>query len=380
MKKPFCIGMREIGGTSKPFLLAEMSGNHNGSLERALRIVREAAANGADAIKLQTFTASTLTIDSHRPEFYIRDPHSAWNGRRLWDLYKEAHTPWEWHEPIFKEARAAGLGCISTAFDERSLEFLARLDVDAIKISSFELVHLPLLKHAAQTGKPILLSTGMATLDEIDEAVDVLRAHRGLQFILLKCTSAYPADERDADILAMQNLAARYGCEVGLSDHCLRPYAAFAAVALGASIIEKHLTLDRGLGGVDASFSLEPFELKELSKGLELVWCSRGKVCYGVREAESTSRKERPSIYVIHSMTRGERFTRDNVRVIRPGNGLPPRVYEAILGRESTQDLAAGTPLSWECIRDGKGTKPSVHSAVPRSGSGGTAQRMRRAS
>lgn len=352
MKRDLRIGSRPIGKKHKPFMVAEMSGNHMGSLERALQIVREAAGNGADAIKLQTFTASTLTIDSRRAEFFIDDPQTPWHGRRLWDLYNEAHTPWDWHGPIFDEARRAGLACISTAFDESSLELLVKLEVDAIKISSFELIHLPLIRRAAQTGKPILVSVGMASLDEIDDAVKTLRANDCERFVLLKCTSAYPSYESDANLLTLQAMAARYGCEVGLSDHCMRPYAAFAAVALGAAVIEKHLTLDRSLGGVDGRFSVEPHEFREVATGAEWAWKSLGGVAYGCRDSERASAKERPSIYVVRPIRNGEAFTRENLRIIRPGNGLPPRYYDALINRRCAQDVEGGTPMSWDFLGD----------------------------
>ncbi len=333
-------------------MVAEMSGNHMGSLERALQIVREAARNGADAIKLQTFTASTLTINSRRAEFFIDDPSSPWDGRRLWELYKEAHTPWEWHGRIFEEARKAGLACISTAFEESSLELLVNLDVDAIKISSFELIHIPLIQGAARTGKPVLLSTGMATLEEIDDAVNALRENGCTRFVLLKCTSAYPSQESDAHLSAMQDMAKRYGCPVGLSDHCLRPYIAYAATALGAAVIEKHLTLSRSLGCVDSAFSLEPEEFKELAGGVEAVWKSIGGVAYGSTSSESASAKERPSIYVVRPIRRGEAFTRENIRVIRPANGLPPKYYNDLIGRQCLHDLPSGTPMSKEFLKE----------------------------
>lgn len=351
MMHPLTIGSREIGTAHPPFMVAEMSGNHMGSLESALQIIREAATNGADAIKLQTFTPSILTINSRRAEFYIDDPRSPWHGRRLWDLYEEARTPWEWHGAIFHEARKAGLACISTAFDESSLEFLVNLNVDAIKISSFELVHIPLIRAAARTGKPVLLSTGMATLEEIDDAVQTLREEGCRQFVLLKCTSAYPSQESDAHVSAMQDMAKRYECHVGLSDHCLRPYIAYAATALGAAVIEKHLTLRRSLGGVDAAFSLEPREFKEMVGGVEAVWKSIGGVTYRCTDSESASAKERPSIYVVRPIRRGEAFTRENIRVIRPANGLPPKYYDDLIGRQSLKDLPTGTPMSQEFVQ-----------------------------
>jgi pseudaminic acid synthase len=344
------IGQRCIGPGHPPFVIAEMSGNHRGNLQSALAIVRAAAESGAHAIKLQTFTPATLTIDSHRPEFFIDDPGSLWHGRRLWELYDEAHTPWEWHEPIFEAARACGLACVSTAFDETSLEFLVRLGIDAVKIASFELVHLPLIAAVAQSGKPVLLSTGMASADELDEAVSALRANGCREFVLLKCTSAYPSEEPDANLATMRDMSSRYSCMVGLSDHTLRPYVAYAAVALGAAVVEKHMTLSRAEGGVDSAFSLEPAELRELVEGTKLVWLSVGGVRYAPLPSEETSRRERPSIYVVRAMKKGESFTPENVRVIRPGDGLAPRHYEAIIGKPAARDIHAEVPLSWDLI------------------------------
>ena len=344
------IGGRTIGAGHPPLVVAEMSGNHRGSLEVALEIVKSAADNGADAIKLQTFTPSILTIDSARPEFAIDDPASLWHGRRLWDLYAEAHTPWEWHEPIFSLARSRGLACISTAFDQSSLDFLLQLGVDAIKIASFELVHIPLIGAAARVGKPVLLSTGMASIGEIDDAVFALTAGGCGAFVLLKCTSAYPSAEEHANLLTMQALSSRYECEVGLSDHALRPYAAYAAVALGATVVEKHFTLNRAQGGPDAAFSLEPSELRELVDGTKRVWQSRGKVEYGPHATEKTSLKERPSIYVVLPVKKGEPFTAENLRVIRPGSGLSPKHYRSILGRRSSRDIEAEIPVAWDMV------------------------------
>ena len=344
------IAGRTLGGEHGPLIIAEMSGNHNGLLENALKITCAAAASGAGAIKLQTFTPDTLTIDSHRPEFFIDDPSGLWHGRRLWELYAEAHTPWEWHKPIFNAARAKNLACISTAFDFSSLEFLLSLGIDAIKIASFELVHIPLIAAAARSGKPLILSTGMACTDEIDEAVDTMRANGCDHFVLLKCTSAYPSTERDANLLTLLDLSRRYDCQVGLSDHTLHPYYAFAAAALGAVMIEKHFTLARVDGGVDSAFSIEPAELRVLAEGAELAWRSRGVIHYGPQPVEAASLKERPSVYVVQSVPKGARLTQQNLRVIRPANGLAPKYFASLIGRTCACDIAAGTPLSWELL------------------------------
>jgi pseudaminic acid synthase len=347
------IGGRPVGRGHRPLIVAEMSANHNGSLEGALKIVRAAAASGADAIKLQTFTPETLTIDSRRPEFFIDDPASLWHRRRLWELYAEAHTPREWHRPIIAAARAEGLACISTAFDRSSVDFLLSLDVDAIKIASFELVHIPLIETAAGSGKPMLISAGMASLAELDDAVAVLRANACDRFVLLKCTSAYPSAESEANVLTMHDMRSRYRCEVGLSDHTLRHYAAYAAAALGAAVIEKHFTMARAEGGLDAAFSLEPPELRELVEGTALVWRSLGEVAYGPRPVEATSVKERPSIYVVRPMKKGETFTESNIRIIRPASGLAPKHYHSVLGKACARDIEAEVPLSWDLVHDG---------------------------
>lgn len=354
-KNPVTVGGRRLDGTRPPLLVAELSGNHNGSLDTAIRIVNAAAESGAAALKLQTFRRDTLTIDSRRPEFFIDDPGGLWHGRRLWELYEEAHTPWEWHEPIIKAARRAGLLCLSTACDETSLEFMLDLDLDAIKISSFELVHLPLIDAAARSGRPLFVSTGMGSLGEIDDAVTVMKAHAECRFILLKCTSAYPSIEEDANVLSIPFMKSQYGCEIGLSDHALQPHVAYAATALGAVVVEKHLTLSRAAGGVDAAFSLEPAEMRTLADGLERVWKSLGHQSLGVSERESASVLERPSVYVVEDVAAGQIFSAANLRVIRPGAGLPPKTLASILGRRACRDVVAGTPMSWEFVSDTEG-------------------------
>lgn len=347
------IGKRTIGAAHPPFFIAEMSGNHNGKLDSALEIVRAVAASGASAIKLQTFTPATLTIDSSRPEFFIDDPSSLWHGRRLWELYTEAHTPWEWHAPIFEFARDLGLSCISSAFDLSSVEFLQKLGVDAIKIASLELVHLPLIAAAATTGKPLILSTGMSTQEEIEDAVATLRGNGCEQFVLLKCTSAYPAEEKDANLNTMRDMATRYRCLVGFSDHNLRPYGSYVAIALGGVVVEKHVTLRRSDGGVDAAFSLEPAEVKELVDGMKLCWQSCGVVKYAAQASEETSLKERPSIYIVRPVAKDEAFTEQNTRIIRPGAGMAPKhYYPSVIGRKAARDIGAGVPLSWDMIEE----------------------------
>ena len=347
---PIQIGPHTVGPDAPPFIIAELSANHAGRLDRAMEIVHAAAENGAHAIKLQTFTAATLSIDSSRPEFFIDDPESLWHGRRLWELYEEAHTPWEWHAPLFDAARERGLACISSAFDQSSVDFLVELRADAIKIASFELVHVPLIEAAARTGLPVIVSTGMGSLDEIDDAVAALRDGGARDFTLLKCTSAYPAKEEDANVLTIPDLQARYGCQVGVSDHTMGPFAAYAAVALGATMIEKHLTIRRDDGALDSAFSMEPAHLRELAEGTRLVWMSRGSVTYGTGAAEETSRKERPSIYAVKPIAAGDELTGENIRVIRPGAGLAPKHFTELLGRRAARDIAAETPLAWELV------------------------------
>lgn len=342
--------MARTPGPKRPLLIAEMSGNHNGSYDRAAEIVRLAAQAGAGAVKLQTFKPDRLTIDSSRPEFFIRDPDSPWVGRRLLELYVEAATPWEWHEPLFALARGLGLECISAAFDEAGVEFLAGLKIDAIKIASFEMVHLPLIRAAARSGLPLIMSTGMCSLEEITLAVEEARAQPSGRLTLLKCTSAYPSDPREANLATMLDLGRVFDCDIGLSDHSPGIGVAVAAVALGATVIEKHLTLSRADGGVDSAFSMEPNEFAQLAAEIERASVSFGGVRYGPLPSEAASLAERPSIYVVESVHSGEVFTLGNIRCIRPGAGLAPRHYDEVLGRRATKDIPAGTPLTWGLV------------------------------
>lgn len=346
------IGPHWVGSSAPPFIIAELSANHRGNLDRAIEMVRVAADSGANAIKLQTFTPDTLSLDSRKPDFIIDDPKSLWHGRRLWELYEEAQTPWEWHAPLFDAARQQGMACISSAFDNTSVEFLQEVGVDAIKIASFELVHVPLIEQSAATGLPIILSTGMATIEEIEDAVKVLRDKRCDKFVLLRCTSAYPSLEKDANVISILDLRSRFDCQVGLSDHCLSPYPVYTAVALGATVIEKHITLNRADGGLDAPFSIEQPELKEMVDGARRIWLSRGSVLYGPQAVEETSHRERPSIYVTKPILAGEAFTLDNTRIIRPGFGLPPKEYSRILGCQAATNIDAETALCWSMIAD----------------------------
>lgn len=339
-----------IGAGHPPFVIAEMSGNHNRSLERALAIVDAAADAGAHAIKLQTYTADTLTIDANGPDFTIRDEGSLWKGRNLYDLYKEAYTPWEWHAPIMERARGRGLVAFSSPFDETAVDFLESLGVPAYKIASFENVHLPLIRKAAATGKPLIISTGMATTEELDDAVATARAAGCRDLVLLKCTSTYPASPENTNLLTIPDLRARYGCEVGLSDHTMGVGVAVAAVALGANLIEKHFTLARADGGVDSAFSLEPDELRELVIETGRAAAAMGRVSYGPTPAETKSLAFRRSLFAVKDIEAGEVLTADSVRIIRPGSGLPPKEFDNVVGRRARVRIARGTPLKWDLI------------------------------
>lgn len=344
------IGQKEIGRHKKPFIIAEMSGNHNQSLERALHLVELAAEAGVDALKLQTYTPDTITLDVHTGEFFIQDAENLWQGQSLYNLYKEAYTPWEWHEAIFNRAKELGLLAFSSPFDETAVDFLETLDVPAYKIASFENVDIPLIRKVAKTGKPIIISTGMATVAEIDEAVAAARSEGNQQIILLKCTSTYPATPANSNIATLPHLRELFGTEVGLSDHTMGIGVAVAATTLGATVIEKHFTTSRADGGVDAAFSMEPHELKMLVEETERAWESLGHVQYGPTEAEENSVKFRRSLYIGEDLRVGDVLTADNVRNVRPGLGLPTKYYDLVLGKTMKQDAKKGTPLSWELL------------------------------
>ncbi len=332
----------------EPVVIAELSGNHNRSLERALAIVDAAVDAGVDAIKLQTYTADTMTLDIREGEFLISDPKSPWYGRSLYDLYQEAHTPWEWHRPIFERAKERGLVAFSTPFDVTAVDFLEDLDVPCYKIASFEIVDLPLIRKVASTRKPMIISTGMATVAEIDEAVRAARQAGCPEIVLLKCTSTYPADPAESDLLTIPHMRELFGCEVGLSDHTLGIGAAVAAVALGATVIEKHLTLRRADGGVDAAFSLEPHEMRQLVEESRRARQSLGRVRYAPTERERGSLVLRRSLYVVQDLEPGDALTEKNVRSIRPGYGLPPKYLAAVLGRRVRAPVRRGTPVAWD--------------------------------
>jgi pseudaminic acid synthase len=344
------IDKRTIDRHHRPYLIAEMSGNHNQSLDRALAIVDAAAASGADAIKLQTYTADTMTLNIDAPGFVIDDPKSLWAGRQLYSLYQEAHTPWEWHGPIFARAARHGLHCFSTPFDESAVDFLESLGAPAYKIASFECTDLPLIRKVAATGKPMIISTGMATLAEIDETVRAARGAGCRDLVLLKCTSTYPATPVNTHLNTLPVLRQAFNCQVGLSDHTMGCGAAIAAVALGATVLEKHFTLARADGGVDASFSLEPTELALLRTETERAWQALGGVVFGGSAAESQSLAYRRSLYIVEDVAAGELLTARNVRAIRPGFGLPPKYLETVLGLIAPMALARGTPLGWDLL------------------------------
>jgi N-acetylneuraminate synthase len=346
----FNIGNITIGQTHKPFIIAEMSGNHNQSLERALEIVEAAASTGAHALKLQTYTSDTMTLDVQEGEFFIDDPKSLWKGSSLYDLYKVAYTPWEWHKPIMERARELGILCFSTPFDDTAVDFLKDLDVPAYKIASFENTHLPLIRKVAATGKPMIISTGMASVAELEETVRTIRDAGCEDFVLLKCTSTYPATPNNSNVLTIPHMRKLFNCEVGLSDHTMGIGASVAAVVHGATVIEKHFTLNRSDGGVDSAFSLEPEEMKALVIETERAWQSLGKVHYGPTEAEKPSLAFRRSLYIAKDMKAGDILTEKNLRIVRPGMGLAPKYYGTLLGRKVNQDLKKGTAVEWDLI------------------------------
>jgi N-acetylneuraminate synthase len=344
------ISTQLIGINYPPFIIAEMSGNHNQSLERALQIVEGAAKTGAHAIKLQTYTADTMTLDLKEREFFISDEKSPWKGQSLYDLYKNAHTPWDWHQAIFDCAKKHGLICFSTPFDGTAVDFLEKLAAPAYKIASFENTDIPLIRRVAATRKPLIISTGMATQEELDESVDTARKAGCKDLILLKCTSSYPATPENSNLLTIPYLRQRYGCEVGLSDHTLGIGVATASVALGATVIEKHFTLNRADGGVDSAFSIEPAEMKQLVDETRSAWQSLGREYVGPSEAEKSSITFRRSLYIVKDMKAGDLLTANNVRAIRPGLGLPTKYLDKILGRTIKGDTRRGTPLKWSIL------------------------------
>ena len=336
---------------SGPFIIAEMSGNHNQSLERALEIVEAAAKAGVNALKLQTYTADTMTLDIKGGEFSINDPKNIWNGNSLHDLYKKAYTPWDWHEKIFNHASKLGMIAFSSPFDESAVEFLEGLNVPCYKIASFENTDLPLIRRVAKTGKPMIISTGMASVAELDETVRTARESGCTDLTLLKCTSTYPASPGNTNLLTIPHMKKLFRCEVGLSDHTLGIGVAVASVALGATVIEKHFTLDRADGGVDSTFSLEPHELSQLVIESKRAWEAIGSVKYGPTSAEKIAASRRRSLYITTDLQVGDVLTEDNVRSIRPGLGLPSKYFNIILGMSITKDVTRGSPVEWSLFK-----------------------------
>lgn len=348
MNKIVYLNGSPVGEGHKPFIVAELSGNHNHSLERAIELVNAAAKAGANAVKLQTYTADTMTLDISTGEFFINDSASLWKGKSLYQLYKEAYTPWEWHKPIMERCRELGLTFFSTPFDLTSLEFLETLNVPFYKIASPENIDIPLIRAVAKTGKPVIISTGMAELPEIYSMVNAAKDSGCTNLILLKCTSAYPAPAAEINLKTIQHMKELFNVPVGISDHTLGVGVPLAAVALGACVIEKHFTLDRADGGVDSAFSLDPSELKLLCAEAICAWQSIGEINYNVTPKEQKNRKYRRSIYVTQAVRAGEILSVENIKIIRPGLGLAPKHYEKIIGMRALKDLNRGEPLSWE--------------------------------
>lgn len=351
MTRSITIGNRQVGTDHPPFVIAEMSGNHNQSLDRALAIVEAAAKTGAHALKLQTYTADTMTLDIGEGEFHIEDPNSLWKGASLHKLYQKAYTPWEWHEPIFRRAKELGMLAFSTPFDESAVDFLERLDVPCHKIASFENTDLPLIRKVAATGKPMIISTGMASVAELDETVRAAREAGCKDLILLKCTSTYPATPENTNIRTIPHLRELFGTEVGLSDHTMGTGVAVASVALGATVIEKHFTLARADGGVDSAFSMEPAEMASLVLESERAWQALGRVTYGAASAqEEKSKVYRRSLYIVRDLKAGELLDASSVRAIRPGLGLAPKFIDMVMGKSVKRDVKRGTPLAWDLL------------------------------
>lgn len=339
-----------IGRNHEPFVIAEISGNHNQSLEKALKIIDAAADSGAHAVKLQTYTADTLTINVEHGEFFISDSTSLWKGRSLYNLYQEAYTPWEWHKALFDRAKERGMLCFSTPFDETAVDFLESLDMPVYKVASFENNHIPLLKKIAATGKPVIMSTGISTLADIALAVQTLRSNGCNDIILLKCTSTYPATPENTNIITIPHMAQMFNCHVGLSDHTMGVGVAIGAVALGARVIEKHFTIDRSEGGVDSTFSMEPAEFRTLVDETKKVFQSLGEVSYGILPEELKSQTFKRSLYIVEDMREGEILTEKNLRIIRPGLGLAPKYLEQMLGKKINCSVKKGTALTFDLI------------------------------
>ena len=344
------IAGRRIAADAPPYVIAELSANHNGRLETALRIVEEASKAGADAVKLQTYRPDTITLDSDSEDFRIRG--GLWDGRTLYDLYAEAHMPWEWHAPLFERARALGITIFSSPFDPTAVDLLEQLGAPAYKIASFEAIDLPLIRYVAATGKPMIISTGMADADEIQQAIDAARAGGCREIAILHCVSGYPAPAAEYKLRTIPDMIRRFGVVTGLSDHTLDNTTAIAGVALGAAIVEKHFTLDRTGGGPDDSFSLEPAELAALCRDSRTAWSALGEVDYGRKPSEQANVKFRRSLYFVRDLQPGEVITADAVRSVRPGYGLPPGEIDRVVGRRAARRVAANTPVQWDAVAD----------------------------
>ncbi|SHI03337.1 N-acetylneuraminate synthase [Butyrivibrio fibrisolvens DSM 3071] len=349
-KKCFKIGNKAVGSNDKTFIVAELSGNHNGDYNRAVEIIHAAAEAGADAVKLQTYTADTITIDCNKP-WFMTSAGSLWEGRTLYDLYKEAYTPWEWHEGLIKEANKLGLECFSSPFDPTAVDYLENLNVPAYKIASFEINDIPLIRKVARLHKPIIFATGIAYEEDIRLALDTCLEEQNENIILLKCVSAYPTPYDMVNLRMMEDLAEKYDCLVGLSDHTLGSVVATGSVALGGKMIEKHLTLDRKAGGVDDAFSMEPKEFAEMVRNVRIMEQALGQKEYELSDKQAAERHLSRSLFVVKDIKAGEQITTENVRSIRPGNGMHTKHYEEVLGMTAVNDIEKGTPLSWDLIR-----------------------------
>ncbi|WP_304335566.1 pseudaminic acid synthase [Conchiformibius steedae] len=340
---------RAIGSDHAPYIIAEMSANHNGSLQTAFRLIDEAKRAGADAVKIQSYTADTITLNSNAPDFQICG--GLWDGRTLYDLYQQAHLPWDWHAPLFDYAREAGITLFSSPFDFTAVDMLEKLNAPAYKIASFEAVDLPLIRYVAQTGKPMIISTGMADAEEIAEAVDTARSNGCQDLVLLHCVSGYPAPAADYNLRTLPDMAQRFGVPVGLSDHTLDNTTAVAAVALGACVIEKHFTLDRNGGGPDDSFSLEPADLQALCRDSKTAWSALGQVEYALKSSEQGNAQFRRSLYFVKDLRAGDVVDASCIRSVRPGYGLPPKYLDEIIGKTVNTNIAANTPVRWEVFQ-----------------------------
>lgn len=350
MKDYIEIAGKKIGKNYPPYIIAELSANHNGDINRAFKIMEEAKKSGADAIKLQTYTHETITMDCDNEEFQIRG--GLWDGKTLFELYKDAHLPWEWHKPLYNKGKELGITIFSSPFDFTAVDLLEELDTPAYKIASFEIIDLPLIKRVAQTGKPMIISTGMATKEEITEAIQTARDNGCDDLIVLQCVSGYPAPADQYNLRTIADISQSFNVLAGLSDHTIDNATAIASVALGACLIEKHVTLDRNGGGADDSFSLEPHELTQLCKDTKTAWESIGKVSYERTDAEKGNIKFRRSLYVVKDIEEGELFTAENIRSIRPGFGLLPKYYDEVIGKKANQKITKGTPVSFNLFNN----------------------------